>query len=144
MADNVGYTPGTGATVAADDVGGVLVQRVKATFGIDGTAGDVHGGNPLPVALSGKAATSVVTSVAGSASTVSLLAANAARLGAAVYNDSTAKLYLKLGATASATSHTVQIPAGGYYELPAVPPYTGAVDGIWASAAGAARITELS
>lgn len=27
MADNVGYTPGTGATVAADDIGGVLYQQ---------------------------------------------------------------------------------------------------------------------
>ena len=33
MADNIGYTPGTGATVAADDVSGVLYQRVKLAFG---------------------------------------------------------------------------------------------------------------
>lgn len=39
MADNVGYTPGTGATVAADDVGGVLYQRVKVSLGEDGQAG---------------------------------------------------------------------------------------------------------
>lgn len=32
MADNVGITPGTGATIAADDVGGVLHQRVKIQF----------------------------------------------------------------------------------------------------------------
>lgn len=44
MADNVGYTPGTGATVAADDVGGVLYQRMKITTGADGVAGpDVVG-----------------------------------------------------------------------------------------------------
>lgn len=39
MADNVGYTPGNGATVAADDVGGVLYQRVKVSLGEDGQAG---------------------------------------------------------------------------------------------------------
>lgn len=39
MADNVGYTPGNGATVAADDVGGVLYQRVKVSLGEDGKAG---------------------------------------------------------------------------------------------------------
>lgn len=40
MADNVGYTPGTGSTIAADDVGGVLYQRVKITSGADGVASD--------------------------------------------------------------------------------------------------------
>jgi len=54
MADNVTITPGTGATVSADDIGsGVLVQRVKATWGPDGTANDadVATGKPLPVQL---------------------------------------------------------------------------------------------
>ena len=50
MADNVGYTPGTGATVAADEIGGVLYQRVKLTAGEDGTATDVSEAAPLPVA----------------------------------------------------------------------------------------------
>ena len=49
MADNIGYTPGTGATVAADDVSGVLYQRVKLAFGADGSANDVASGNGLPV-----------------------------------------------------------------------------------------------
>lgn len=49
MADNVGYTPGSGATVAADDVGGVLHQRVKLTLGADGVSnGDVSASNPIP------------------------------------------------------------------------------------------------
>jgi hypothetical protein len=33
MADNVGYTPGTGETVATDDVAGVQYQRIKLTDG---------------------------------------------------------------------------------------------------------------
>lgn len=41
MADNVGYTPGTGATIAADEIGGVLYQRVKAVYGADGSAADM-------------------------------------------------------------------------------------------------------
>ena len=49
MADNVGYTPGVGATVAADDIGGVLHQRVKIGVGADGTAVDVSSDNPMPV-----------------------------------------------------------------------------------------------
>lgn len=51
MADNVGYTPGTGATVAADDIGGVLHQRVKIGVGVDGSAVDVSSSNPMPVSV---------------------------------------------------------------------------------------------
>ena len=89
-----------------------------------------------------RSATPTQTSVASSASSVSLLASNSNRLGATFYNDSTAVLYLKLGATASATSYSVQIVSNGYYEVPFG--YTGAIDGIWASANGNARITELT
>ncbi|MEN9419823.1 MAG: hypothetical protein RI988_3444 [Pseudomonadota bacterium] len=49
MADNVGYTPGSGAVVAADDIGGVLHQRIKVGIGADGTAVDVSEANPMPV-----------------------------------------------------------------------------------------------
>jgi hypothetical protein len=49
MADNVGYTPGTGATVAADEIGGVLHQRIKLGIGDDGVAVDVSEANPMPV-----------------------------------------------------------------------------------------------
>jgi hypothetical protein len=51
MADNVAVTPGTGATVAADDVGGVLFQRVKVTHGADGSATDVSPASPLPAKI---------------------------------------------------------------------------------------------
>jgi hypothetical protein len=49
MADNVGYTPGSGAIVAADDISGVLYQRIKPTFGENGVAIDISSANPLPV-----------------------------------------------------------------------------------------------
>lgn len=53
MADNVAITAGSGTTIGADDVGGVLIQRVKATWGPDGTANDtdVASGKPMPVQL---------------------------------------------------------------------------------------------
>jgi hypothetical protein len=54
MADNIGYTPGTGATVAADEIGGVLHQRVKIGVGADGTAVDVSEANPLPIDIPSK------------------------------------------------------------------------------------------
>lgn len=45
MADNVSITPGTGTNIAADDVGGVLHQRVKISVGVDGSAGDMSAGS---------------------------------------------------------------------------------------------------
>lgn len=44
MADNIAVTPGSGATVAADDIGGVLFQRVKLALGADGTGVDASAG----------------------------------------------------------------------------------------------------
>jgi hypothetical protein len=49
VADNVGYTPGSGAIVAADDISGVLYQRIKPVVGADGVAVDVSSANPMPV-----------------------------------------------------------------------------------------------
>lgn len=85
-------------------------------------------------------ANSTVASTITDSST--LLAANAARRGATVYNDSAALLYLSLGATATTTSHTVQVLGFGYYEVPYG--YTGIVTGRWSTATGSARITELT
>jgi hypothetical protein len=48
MADNVAITPGTGASIAADDIGGVLHQRVKLSVGADGSATDLSAANPMP------------------------------------------------------------------------------------------------
>jgi hypothetical protein len=87
--------------------------------------------------------TATVSSVSGSASSVQLLALNTSRKNATFFNESTATLYLKLGTSASVTSYTAQVPPNGYYELPSAV-YTGRIDGIWSSAAGAVRITELT
>jgi len=56
MADNTTITPGTGATIAADDVGGILYQRVKIGVGVDGVATDLAPGQTtksasLPVTI---------------------------------------------------------------------------------------------
>ena len=53
MADNTTITPGTGASVAADDVGGVLYQRVKISVGADGAAADATAAAPIPVTTRG-------------------------------------------------------------------------------------------
>lgn len=72
-----------------------------------------------------------------------LLAADANRLGATIYNDSNARLFVKLGAVASTTSYTVRMERQDYYEVPGG--YTGIIEGIWDPvASGSARITELT
>jgi archaellum component FlaG (FlaF/FlaG flagellin family) len=109
------------------------------------------GGNPVPAKADADdsmhvavppASTAAHTNVASSASSTQLLAANTARKGFSIFNDSTQILYVKYGATASATSYVVQIAASGYYEDPWG--WQGAVHGIWASANGNARILELT
>jgi hypothetical protein len=55
MADNLGYTPGSGATVATEDVGGVHHQRVLMESAVAGVPVDVSADNPLPTALYGEA-----------------------------------------------------------------------------------------
>lgn len=83
--------------------------------------------------------TATTASVNSSATNVTLFAAGNAN-ARTIYNDSTAVLYVKFGTTASTTDYTVQIASQGYYEFPQ-PVYCGEVDGIWASANGAARVT---
>jgi hypothetical protein len=52
MSDNVGYTPGSGATIAADNISGSLHQRIKVTIGADGVNdGDVSAADPMPVSV---------------------------------------------------------------------------------------------
>lgn len=145
MADNVAITAGTGTTIATDDIGGgVQVQRIKPVFGPDGSATDPTLDDGLPVEVTGAAA-SALTNVGASVTSVSLLAANTARRGATVYNDSaSAYLYVKHGATASLTSFTTRVRPFGTYELPGPAVWRGAVDGIWSAAVGSARVTETT
>lgn len=92
--------------------------------------------------------TGTQSSVSAAAADTAILSANGFRGGATFYNDSvSATLYLLLGTgTASTTVYSVQIPPGGFYELPpfADGVYTGAVRGIWSAAVGAVRITEYT
>lgn len=86
---------------------------------------------------------STTTTVSASASVVTLLSANVLRRGASIYNDSAALLYVKMGTGASLSSFTAQISPGGIWPLP-FPVYTGSITGIWDTAVGNARVTEIS
>lgn len=70
------------------------------------------------------------------------LAANTARRGFTVWNESTETLYLLLATgTVSATNYTVILGPNDYFESPF--PYGGVVSGVWAVVNGGARITEF-
>ena len=51
MADGVAITPGVGANIATDDIGGFQYQRIKPVWGADGIATDSSPANPFPVVL---------------------------------------------------------------------------------------------
>lgn len=74
MADNVNVTEGSGKTVAGDDIGGVIHQRVKLTIGADGVNdGDVSAANPLPISGTFDTINRVNNVVDGTLSTVTSL-----------------------------------------------------------------------
>lgn len=89
-----------------------------------------------------RSSVSSCTNVSAAVANTTLLAPNPNRLGASIYNDSVATLYLKLGASASSTSYTIALGRYDYYEVPAN--YVGRINGYWSAATGTARITELS
>ena len=99
----------------------------------------VESGLSLPISSSA----AEIYSIADQATNATILDANARRKGFAIYNDSTAALYLKFGATASTTSYSVKIEAFGYYEMFGHGLYTGQVDGIHATnSTGSTRVSE--
>lgn len=83
--------------------------------------------------------TATLATVASSATTVTIFAEANGSNGRTIFNASTAILYLAFAATASESAYTVQVAAGGYYEVPWN--YDGVISGIWASANGSAYTT---
>lgn len=138
-----------GAVMYTIDLAGVSNFQVRATAYTSGT-GNVRlnpsGTLYAPTVSIGNlvSGTGTNTIVAGTVSAnTTLLAANFGRRGAAVFNDSSASLFVLLGAgTESATVFTVKIAPGGYYETPFG--FTGRLSGHWTAAAGSARITEFT
>lgn len=157
-------------TIASDQTAVPVSGTVTANIGsVNGLATDANldekfgdigqktmaGSTPVTIASDQSAvpckevrsATDGNSSVAGSATVVTILASNVNRLGGTVYNDSSAALTLHLGASASATVKTAVLAGtgggvGGYYEVPFG--YTGIITGLWASATGSARVNEFT
>jgi hypothetical protein len=141
VADDIVLNPGVGgATVGADLITGVSYQRLKLIHGIDGVNdGDVAKTNPLPVRQNGT--TTTLTNTGASAASVTVLASNAARLRAWLFNDSTSPCYIKYGAAAAAGSCTKRMLPGEFHVIEG---YTGIVDAIWDAINGSMRATELT
>lgn len=92
------------------------------------------------------AATSTLSSVADNAASTTVLASNANRLCFSLYNDSTSAVFVKCGATASATSFTKKLlPQEAWTTAQLGVNYTGILDAIWVTAPGGAmRVDELT
>lgn len=125
--------------------GTVAVSNFPASQAVTGTF--FQATQPVSVAATlavkeARSATPVQSSPGPSTSSTSILTSNANRLGGTIFNEGAAICYVKLGATASITSYTVQIAALGYYEIPFG--YTGAIDGITASGTAQLRVTEFT
>lgn len=132
--------------------GGLLVnQGLSASFGnswnvvlSDGTKA-LGSGSAAPLFVRDAAQTSgSVGQVAISATSVTVLTANAVRQSAFIYNATSQNLFLRFGTTAATTAfYSVRLTSNAFFEVPGS--YTGAITGIWASATGGgnALVTEL-
>ena len=125
-------------TMLLEPVNGDGYGNLSVALGVALPAGSNNIG---AVTAQPKSTAATPTPVAASAISVTLLVANQNRIGATIFNNSDAILYVMLGAVASASSFTVKINAYGYYETPFG--YGGIIAGIWSSATGTALITEL-
>lgn len=86
--------------------------------------------------------TCITTRPATSTANATILAANTARLGAIITNDSNHALYVKCGATASATSYTKILDPGADWQVPFG--YTGIIDAILSAGTGNAQVGEYT
>lgn len=118
------------------DAGGLYFPAVVL---VDSTGNTYNASSPT------SPTTGTQTSVASAISSTTLLAANTARKGAIIYNDSTSVLYILLSSgTASSTAFSVLLAANGGTLTLGQAEYNGAITGIWATANGFARVTELT
>jgi hypothetical protein len=88
------------------------------------------------------ATTATLTQVAGSVTSVSLLASNTNRLAAIIQNDGSSVMYVAYGATASTTAYTYRVTANSNLVIDGF--YTGAISAIFSTTNSTARITELT
>lgn len=127
-------------------VGAYTHFRVRATAFTSGTATIRMTAQSMPYEPTPTTWTqsdnATLSNATSSVTNATLLVANPARKGVIIFNDGGTNLFLKYGATASATSFTYKIMGLTTWEMPR-PSYTGQIDGIADTASGTWRITEL-
>lgn len=152
-------------TIASDSTGVLSVDDNGGSLTVDGTVAATQSGTwnitnisgtvSLPTgaatettlsAINAKlsSGTSTLSNVSASATSVTVLASNSSRKKAILRNDSTSGCYVKYGATASSTSHTIRLRAGETLIEDGQGLYTGVIDAIWDSATGTMRVTEIT
>jgi len=97
----------------------------------------------LPTIGSVAVRTPTTTSVAGTASSVTILAANANRKGFSVSNISTSKLYLSFSNPASASNCFIEMQPGAFLVFDQQLIVTVAIYGIWTNVNGTCQVTEF-
>ena len=110
MADNVGYTPGSGEIIATDDIAGVQYQRVKAVWGTDGVANDVNANTPLPIQGVGE----LIEAIEAMRMAVQSLART---IGLAQVNPITGRMLVDPSGVTSPVSGTVTANQGGTWNI---------------------------
>lgn len=131
---------------AVDHVAGQVWLKSKATVANDSIS---YSYRTAIITTTGSVSTTTHTTthsdVGDSATSVTLLAANSARTGAEIRNDSTAVLYIEEGVTATTSSVNRVVQNAVYHPNPLSGDeiYRGIITGIWESDAGGfARISE--
>lgn len=104
-----------------------VVASSAAAAGADGLV--VYVGDDVTVLFGGPTACTV-TSVAMSTTVATILAANASRLQAFLWNIGAQMVYVRLEAGATTALFTVRLSINSFFELPAPGVYTGIITGI--------------
>lgn len=142
-----GHTSDPGLrTVAISSVNNVVVNSGTITIG-GGTIGTLASVGGTVTTSEIGASAGALTAVTGStAAHVTVLAANANRRGACIYNNTTLNFFVSMGTTAGTgdASYTVKMTPGSYYEFPGPKIFTGSVTAIASGTGGTISVTEFS
>lgn len=134
--------------IKVDATGAIVVNATGQQSSADSFSVVLATDQPAVTVSPENAATSTLANVASSATSVSLLAANNNRKTAIIINDSTSDLYVVLNASAASTTNYSLFLAAKVGNTPSFlaingDDYSGEIRGIWSSANGFARITEV-
>lgn len=138
----ISFIDGSGDAKIASSADPLPVDIGSATLSVTADGVEIKNdvGSPIPTSVPTR--TPTTTSVLGSASSVTILAANANRKGISIANDSTAILRLSFSSPATSSNAFIVMQPGSFLLLDQQLIVTNAIYGIWASTTGTAQVTE--